>query len=404
MKKSYAIAVIVLSAAVTVCSSYTYHLLQKTSKLERLTQDSYWETIEDEDSFNAASTEAPSAKESVIEDTATTEDVQESADEVPSVQLAEEVPSSAPVTTPTKIYTSELTGLPEDASLQNQRPIAVMIDNDPRALPHYGLSDADVVYEMVNSLANNRVTRLMGLYKNWQNVSQIGNIRSTRPTNVLLAPEWNAVLIHDGGPFYNDPYFQSTGLAHLSGGFSRIRNGKATEFTEYLTGSEVVKRFQKAGYSSAYTNYRPHWDFANVDLTSAAGSSNASSVDLNAFRLTKPSLKYDSSTGLYQYYENGSIAKDGNTGAVPAFKNVILQECIYHQYDANGYLIYNIIADKMPGWYITNGKAIPITWSKLSETGVTRYYDLDGNPITINPGKTYIGIVPDDGWNEITIR
>ena len=139
----------------------------------------------------------------------------------------------------TELYASELTGLPVSSALAAQRPVAVMIDNDLRALPHAGLAEADLVYEMMNSTANNRVTRLMAVYKDWQSVRQIGNIRSTRPTNILLASEWDAILIHDGGPFYNDPYFAVTGIQHLSGGFSRIRNGKASEFTEYAKSGEI---------------------------------------------------------------------------------------------------------------------------------------------------------------------
>ena len=45
-------------------------------------------------------------------------------------------------------YISELTGLPIDKSLQNQRPIAVMVDNEKIALKHYGIAEADIVYEM----------------------------------------------------------------------------------------------------------------------------------------------------------------------------------------------------------------------------------------------------------------
>lgn len=413
MKKLIAAAIICTCSILTVGGVSTYRTYLVSNRMQEAasadsTQNTYWEKVTEDTVSHPSKVEtvpvSGSSEETVQEDVPDSRGEDEAQpEEVP----AELVPSSVPdqvSSSPTSTYLSELTGLPTSSSLEGQRPVAVMIDNDPRALPHYGLTDADVVYEMVNSLANNRVTRLMGIYKDWQSVQRVGNIRSTRPTNILLAPEWNAVLIHDGGPFYNDPYFQSTGLPHLSGGFSRIRNGKATEFTEYLTGQEAVKRFQKAGYSSAYTENRSHWNFGHTDLSSASGNVGAAVCDLNAFRLTKPSLKYDSSTGLYQYYEQGSLAKDGNTGAVPSFKNVILQKCTYHQYDANGYLIYNIIADKMPGWYLTNGKAIPITWSKLGETDVTKYYDLDGNPITINPGKTYIGIVPDDGWNEVSIR
>ena len=46
---------------------------------------------------------------------------------------------------------NELTGELIDESLANQRPIAVMVDNESIALPHYGLTQADVVYEMMNS-------------------------------------------------------------------------------------------------------------------------------------------------------------------------------------------------------------------------------------------------------------
>ena len=62
------------------------------------------------------------------------------------------------------------------------------------------------MYEMMNSTANGRITRLMALVKDWEKITRFGNIRSTRSTNVMLAAEWNAVLCHDGGPFYIDPY------------------------------------------------------------------------------------------------------------------------------------------------------------------------------------------------------
>ena len=60
---------------------------------------------------------------------------------------------------------NELTGELIDESLANQRPIAVMVDNESIALPHYGLTQADVVYEMMNSTENGRITRFMALVK-----------------------------------------------------------------------------------------------------------------------------------------------------------------------------------------------------------------------------------------------
>ena len=59
------------------------------------------------------------------------------------------------------MYRSELTNEWIDESLKDQRPIAVMIDNEKTALPHFGVADADVVYEIMNSTLNDRITRFM---------------------------------------------------------------------------------------------------------------------------------------------------------------------------------------------------------------------------------------------------
>ena len=85
-------------------------------------------------------------------------------------------------------------------------------------------------------------------------------------------------------------------------------------------------------------------------------------------------------------------------------KNVILQKMSYSQLDAHGYMVWNCLASGQKGYYITNGKAIPISWTKTSDTGRTIYYDTNGDEITINTGKTYIGFVADDVWDELVIQ
>ena len=85
------------------------------------------------------------------------------------------------------------------------------------------------------------------------------------------------------------------------------------------------------------------------------------------------------------------------------FKNVILQNTSFTQLDPNGYLTYNVIGSGS-GYYITNGQAIPITWQKGSETGITHYYNASGAEIAINRGKTYIGIVQSDTWGQLVIN
>ncbi len=302
--------------------------------------------------------------------------------------------------------TNELTGLEVSDAIAGQRPVAIMVDNEKKALAHYGTAEADVVYEMMNSTANGRVTRLMCLYKDWAGLQQTGSIRSTRTTNVILSGEYNAVLVHDGGPFYIKTYLAQPYAANLSGGFTRVKNGKPTEFTEYVFGSELVNRFAKAGLSTNYTTALErgtHFVFGGTD-DELASNQVANNVELSSvFPHNKSKLTFNAATRTYDYSEYGSVHQDAEDGQTLTFKNVILQSVSFNQLDKNGYLTYNVIGSGS-GYYITNGKAIPITWSKGSETGFTHYYNAQGQEITINRGKTYIGLVPSDSWDKVQLN
>ncbi len=302
--------------------------------------------------------------------------------------------------------TNELTGLEVSDAIVAQRPVAIMVDNEKRALKHYGTAEADIVYEMMNSTANGRITRLMCLYKDWTNLQQTGSIRSTRTTNVVLSGEYNAVLIHDGGPFYINTYLAQPYAAHISGGFTRVKNGKPTEFTEYVFGPEMLKRFSKSKLSTTYTTALErgtHFLFYPVDTDLAAGVA-AGNIDLSGvFPHNSSKLAYNPTTKTYDYYEYGSIHQDAEDGQTLTFKNVLIQNVPFTQLDKNGYMNYNVIGSGV-GYYLTNGKAIPITWSKASETGFTHFYGPDGAEINVNRGKTYIGLVPADSWDKVQLN
>lgn len=310
---------------------------------------------------------------------------------------------------PEGMYFSELTNEPIDESLKNQRPIAAMVDNELTALPHFGLNDADIVYEMMNSTKNGRITRMMALVKDWEKIEQLGSIRSVRPTNILIAAEWNAVLCHDGGPFYIDPYFAEPYSDHFSGIFSRVNNGKSREFTEYIMPGDLDKAFSNSSVDREYNEYYPgaHYNFAPkvdpVDFSDNADALDATKIEL-PFDHNGSYLEYDEETKLYKYSEYGKAHLDGATKEQLAFKNVLIQYCTFHQYDENGYMIFNCIDAGKAAYYVTNGKAIQCTWIKTSPTDPTRYYDKDGNEITINTGKTYVAFVPDDNWSELIIK
>lgn len=344
-------------------------------------------------------------------------------DSTPSESEPEESTESEEVI-PENSYRSELTNEWIDESLKDQRPIAVLVDNEKTALPHYGLTEADVVYEIMNSTANGRITRFMAIVKDWGSITQFGSIRSARPTNFMLASEWNAVVCHDGGPFYIDEWVAKNYIDNLSGGFARYNNGKNWEYTEYLTydtytgvnmkgGSQTYdglkQRFEKANYSTTYNNYYagPHFTFSDteIDFSDRSDALSATEIEL-PFPHNGSTLKYNEATGTYDYYEYGNLHKDPLHDNAPlTFKNLLIQDTTFGELDSNGYMIYNAVDTGRDGYYITNGKAIKVTWSKSSDNSITTYYDKStGEEIKINTGKTYISLVPSDSWSQIKMK
>jgi hypothetical protein len=306
------------------------------------------------------------------------------------------------------MYRSELTNEWIDDSLKNQRPIAVMVDNESTALPHYGLTEADVVYELMNSTENGRITRLMAVVKDWGKIEQFGSIRSTRPTNIMLAAEWNAVLCHDGGPFYINDWIAKKYSANFSGGFSRVNNGKSREFTEYICSGDLESKFSSSNYTTEYNEYYPgqHYFFSNteIDLSEQTGSIECNEIAL-PFPHNKSTLKYNESTGTYDYYEYGKAHTDPQHGnAQLTFKNLLIQDTTFSQLDSNGYLIYNVIGSG-EGYFITDGHAVKVNWVKTGESDITVYTDkTTGEQIELNTGKTYVALVPSDSWDDVEIN
>lgn len=368
------------------------------------------DTKKDDKSSDAEQAEEESFEESANEDESEEdpEKAAENAEESKEEEPAEEEPE--PYVLPEGMYFSEMTGEPISEEIKDQRPMAFMIDNDERAQPHYGTSQADVVYELINSMANNRITRFMVMVKDWEKIERIGNIRSVRPTNILLNAEWNGILCHDGGPFYINAYLNKGYTDHFSGTFSRINNGKAREFTEYCLTGDLDRNFRSyPKVSRTYNSNKPeddyHFNFADYGTRASLDEETSYPATQVILPLphNKPKLVYNEETGKYDYYQYGQLYKDAGNGETMSFDNIIIQKCEIHQYDNNGYMIYNCIGLQQEGFFVTNGRFMPIIWQKIGDTGITRYFDFEGNEIKLNTGKTYITLIPPDVWQDVTI-
>ena len=158
-----------------------------------------------------------------------------------------------------------------------------------------------------------------------------------------------------------------------------------------------------------YNEYYPgqHYFFSDteIDLSEVGDAVDCTEIEL-PFPHNSSRLEYNSETGTYDYYEYGKAHKDPqHDNAQLTFKNLLIQDTTFAQLDENGYLIYNAIDSGRDAYYITNGKAIEVTWIKAGESEPTIYLDkATGEQIELNTGKTYVALVPSDSWDDVVIK
>src|SRR5256886_11401012 len=91
-----------------------------------------------------------------------------------------------------------LTGKPLKPGSADKRALLVKIDNVPLARPHYGLTQADMIFEI---LVEGFATRLAVVFHS-QDPQTIGNIRSARLSDRSLTPMVRGALVYSGTSAY----------------------------------------------------------------------------------------------------------------------------------------------------------------------------------------------------------
>ena len=313
-------------------------------------------------------------------------------------EIPEEAPSE-PVHAGEK--RSDLTGewIPEE--IADQRPFAVMMGNTKVATPQYGLGSADVIYE---SPVEGSETRLMPIFQNYQQVEKIRSIRSCRLYYIDWALEFDAIYGHFGQAYLAEDMLAKDYVNNLSGLDGTLEkkmyfrdSDKKAPHNAYTTGEGIAAGIEIKGYDSQHkADYESHYKFNEDDENQIQLTNGQDAVVVKpGYLVNKPWFVYNSESGQYDRFQNGSAQIDGNNDQQVAVKNILLQVCDWSVADEEvGYLSVTTTGSGT-GYYITNGKAIPVTWKKTSQTAPTKYYDSDGNEIVMNQGKTWVCIIQD---------
>ena len=302
---------------------------------------------------------------------------------------------------------SYLTGEDVPASIGRRRPVAVMLGNNSSGAPQSGISKAGVVYE---APVEGNITRLMGIFEDYDSLERIGSVRSCRDYYLFYANEFDSIYAHFGQAVYALKYLDQGLINNLNGlnmegtAFFRISERQAPH-NAYTSSEYLQKGIAAKGYRQEYKpGYEGHYLFAEDgrEFVPSEGIS-ANVIHLDNFSDNHPWFEYDQNSGDYRRYQFGEAHIDETTGEQLTCDNIILQYSAYEPYDANGYLNIDAIHGGS-GKYITRGKAMDITWQKDDDWGVTHYYDSNGQEITLNQGKTWVEIVLNDSVDAVSYQ
>ncbi len=300
----------------------------------------------------------------------------------------------------------DLTGewiLPEE---NDKRYIAVMVNNIKAAMPQSGIENADVVYEM---LEEGGITRLLCLFSEYEDIKELGPIRSTRDYYQIKALEYNAILTHWGASVYAEQYWEGhpdTNHVDLNGkdnrsAYRKSRPGYAIEHTGFTNGELIAKSIEADGYSTTKeSSYTRMFNF-NTEETELSDGQPATKIQTNYSGSRKPWFEYDAESGLYKRFQYDAPQIDEATGNQLAFKNIIIQFAPHTSRDDGAGSIDIDFSGSGEGFYATDGKIIPIRWEKNEKFGVTKFRTADGEKLKLNPGKTWVTVFPDTQVSDI---
>ena len=306
---------------------------------------------------------------------------------------------------------SYLTGEWKDENVVTRRPIAVMIPNNAPAMPQYGISKASIIYE---APVEGRITRLMAVFEDFDDLDRIGPVRSSRDYFVYVAMGYEAIYCNWGlaRPYVEELINRDT-VQNISAAvegiynpaheaFDRVsRPGYATEFTGYLFIDGMKEAAERLSYDWDYDDaYVPPFTFAAENVRAQDNYQDAESAtkimpggtegNKGGYGAYTPYFEYHEDDGLYYRYQDGKEQTDEIDGSQLAVSNVVFQYCHGEVRDDHDYLAFGVHGEG-DAIVFTGGKVIKGTWKRYDgDATPAKFYDENGEEIIFNQGKTWI--------------
>lgn len=302
---------------------------------------------------------------------------------VVSEQPKTETPPAVPITSP-------LTGVEVTAEQAKLPVTGIMIENSTEARPQSGLDQAGVVFEAV---AEGGITRFLALFQEDQ-PDYVGPVRSVRPYYLDWLLGFNASVAHVGGSPDALNAIKALGVRDLdqfynSGSYTRITS-RASPHNVYTSLAKLVSLEQTKGYATSTFTGWPR------KAAAPATTPTATSIDFAiSSALYNSHYNYDAASNTYNRSEGGKphmqVNSSGQQTQIKA--NVVVALVLSKSLNSDGvHTIYTTIGSGQ-AYVFQDGQVTTGTWSKSDRQSQISLTDSAGQPVKLNPGRTWVSIV-----------
>ncbi len=279
-----------------------------------------------------------------------------------------------------------LTGIRDD-EVEDWPVLMVKIDNHDRARPQFGINSADVVFE---EIVEGGLTRFAALFHS-QHAEILGPIRSVRTSDFDLLRNLNRPLFaNSGGNEAVLRLLQEVDYVDVSSNAAIDAYERMGERSSPHNLFSDTKSLRAVGASRGNGGTPPIM-FArrNSGDVSSASTRSVDGVDLD-YGSTVVSYRWSAQKGWVRT-QNGTAHIDAG-GVVIAPDVVIVQVVSYTRSMADGRSPEAVLLGEGRALVFFEGNLTEGVWKRTQGDEVTKYFDRDGQPIVLPPGRTWIAL------------
>lgn len=320
------------------------------------------------------------------------------------VETEAPTPTPEPTPEPLSDLINPLTGEPVEEEILQNRPFIVMVNNIIVAQPQEGISKADMIYELMEE---GGITRMMAFFTDIDAAEKIGSIRSARIYNVSVVNAYDGIFVHAGGSdealtWIDTHEFTNINALVHEGGSAFYRDGSrqshGVEHSLFGVGAGIHALAEELGsrmeHKEDYDN-RFGLSFSATAEEQCTGDANYINVRYAGGKTTN--FTYHEDTGLYTAEQFGSVYADD--GKIPVeFKNVLVINADTSLQGDGLHLSITLSGTSGNGYFACGGKYVPIQWSRKNQADNFHYTTMDGEPLSLGIGKTFVAVQQIGGY------